>query len=144
MTTRRNILRATAAGAGLAATSTASASASGSGSGDKDDDTETTGQDQDDCADDNSCGSSDYCPLANTIEIRTTIDSNKPVRYTFAVTGQIELPSGQRVAHCKGQIEAEKDSRYKREFAYSGELKYLRVTGPGSACLDQPAPCNDN
>jgi len=128
-TLRRRILQ-TAGALGL---STGAASARGT-SGDGD-------EDEDDCG---SCPSDDYCPLDNSSEIRTQYGAeDEAVHYHIRVTGELELPSGERVQTTKGSLDGHRSRERSCTFKYSGELACLRVTGRGSAHLHQDEPCDN-
>lgn len=100
---------------------------------DHDHDTTTA---QDECSD---CGGG-HCPLANTVTVTANVETKGVVRYDIRVTGELELPSGERVQRCKGELDPKQS--FEIEFSYSGEAT-VDVRGPGKVCIDQDKPCRE-
>lgn len=131
---RRHLLHATAATTAIASLGTNAAA--------EDDDEETTHKHgHDECENDDGCGDDNYCPLDNTIVLKSSGSSTHDVYYDIVVTGEIELKSGERVERCRGTLQNEPGGSYGIEFSYSGELKCLNIEGEAYVELHQDHTC---
>ena len=81
-----------------------------------------------------------FCELKNSVAFSKYSGNDQRPQFDIAVTGELELPSGQRVQRARRELTGP-SGQVAMELPYSGEVERLSVSGKVKVILDQRDDC---